>query len=345
MSHLMKTALRNILLLLILVESASATYAVQEKGGREDASGRSAKSSPAARPKSKENRPTGAPTSRTTRANPGREKVKPVRRPAPAAPLLADLTINVTPPDSEILFDSRVLTPENGTLRLQQVGVGTHTINARKAAYRGAPSSITLSAGESRVVNIVLMPLPGKLNITPTVTGANITIADVGSYAESVRNLELSPGWYVVTITKSGYHTLVRNALVRPDELTDLVIPMELVPPKKPRSDAAMSMTVSNEGKFFIVSLTGASEQISTPSGSVEVTLDPNGSSITLRRVIGLLPGVPCRVDFVPLENVAEPSFKEPPGIHNQWRTVAVRIRPKDHKRAVKFSIYWQTLQ
>jgi hypothetical protein len=50
-------------------------------------------------------------------------------------------------------------------------------------------------------------------------------------------------------------------------------------------------------------------------------------------------------VDLLPRENVAEMSFKEPPGTINQWRKVLIRVRPKDSKRIVRLAVYWQALE
>jgi hypothetical protein len=341
----MKTALCHSLLLLILLIYPCAAYSLQKPGGREDATEESPKGKRASRPRSNESKQTGAPASRTAGGSRSKESVSRGRQPATATRPLAGLIINVNPPDSEVLFDSRSVTPENGTVRLPEVVAGTHTIEVRKAAYRGTQSSIMLSAGESRVLNIDLRPLPGKLSVAPTVAGATIIISSVGSYIETINNLELSPGMYEVTVTKPGYKTSVRNALVRPDESTNLLIPLERVPAKRRPADDAMTIAVSSEGKYLLVSLTGASGQSATATGSVEVTLAPNDSSGHRGQVVGLLPGVPCRVNVVPLENVGESSFKEPPGISNQWRAVAVRFRPKNLKRAVRFLISWQVIQ
>ena len=119
--------------------------------------------------------------------------------------------------------------------------------------------------------------------------------------------------------------------------------PLEQLPPERPhvRGDAATTIRTTADGKFLLIELTGKSGDASLTAGAVEVTVSLRGDT---QLVSGMLPGYPCRVDFVRLENVAEHSFGEAPGAGNQWGRVVVRIRPKDSKRAVHFLINWVTL-
>jgi hypothetical protein len=99
------------------------------------------------------------------------------------------------------------------------------------------------------------------------------------------------------------------------------------------------------EGKYTIVRLTGEADKTGASWGFIEVAVNISANGATLRSVTGVLPGRLCRVDIVARENVTEYSFKEPPGSFNKWRSVLVRVRPKDSKRVVRFAIYWQVLQ
>ena len=61
-------------------------------------------------------------------------------------------------------------------------------------------------------------------------------------------------------------------------------------------------------------------------------------------RVSGILPGFPCTVDLTALENVSDYSFTERPEARNDWRRVAVKVRPKNNDRPVHFIISWVSL-
>jgi len=107
----------------------------------------------------------------------------------------------------------------------------------------------------------------------------------------------------------------------------------------------AMSPEVSTEGKYLIMTLTGRAGVAPGQVGSIEVSLGPGRESPEVRKLTGILPGVPCRVEFLGLNNIAEGSFIEPPGIDNEWGTVVVRIKVKDQKRVTNFAIGWKLLK
>jgi hypothetical protein len=110
-------------------------------------------------------------------------------------------------------------------------------------------------------------------------------------------------------------------------------------------ANVVMSPEVWTEGKYLIVTLTGRAGVAPGLVGSIEVSLGPSRESPEVRELTGILPGVPCRVEFVGLNNIAESSFVEPPGIDNEWGAVVVRIKVKDQKRVTNFVIGWKLLK
>ncbi|MGB9179748.1 MAG: energy transducer TonB [Pyrinomonadaceae bacterium] len=166
-----------------------------------------------------------------------------------------------------------------------------------------------------------------------------------GPYSEKVSNLEVSAGNYQLSVSKPGYQESVRDVDIQPAATIYLEPQLESLPVEKPalRRISAMRLQSFNEGKNIVVSLTGATGDLSGERGTVEVSL-PDGRS-NVGTVTGALPGIPCRVDFVRLENVGEYSFSEPPASSNGWARVMIRIRPKDSKRPVRFAINWRSVQ
>jgi hypothetical protein len=110
------------------------------------------------------------------------------------------------------------------------------------------------------------------------------------------------------------------------------------------KRDNEMLLETATEGKYLIVKLTGKSSVTAGPIGSIEVSLNMRNGVAEVENLTGMLPGVPCRVDFVGLNNVADGSFKEPPGIDNDWGEVVLRIRVKDYKRIIRFVVGWKAL-
>jgi hypothetical protein len=269
--------------------------------------------------------------------------------------LLADLTINANPSESSISLNGREYgeRDQNGNLKFNGLKPGEYTIIVRKATYREAMRKITLEPKKSEFISITLEPLPGVLRVLPGINGTKITVSNmetsnvVGRYTDAVNDLEVMPGRYRVLISKDGYRPVEREVTVRPAESVYLEPPLEPLPVSKSRiqGDSAMTIETLKDGKHLIISLTGKSGDPAAKLGAVNVMLTANGDFLNAGNVTGLLPGFPCQVDFVRIENVAEYSFKEAPGSGNRWSRVVVRVRPKDSKRPVNFSVIWKALQ
>jgi TonB family protein len=96
------------------------------------------------------------------------------------------------------------------------------------------------------------------------------------------------------------------------------------------------------EGKYLIVTLRGVSGDLAA-AGSISVAAGHASSAAT--EMSGSLNGRPCAIEFIRLENIADASIVESPGPSNQWSRIVVRVRPKDAKRLIRFSINWRMLQ
>lgn len=346
----MRRKLHLAFLLFAVCSPLSVSFAFQVKGGRIVVA-------PAPPPKPKVANPTTTRTgSRHVRStSPQAAPRATIKAPLKTPSLLADLTINANPPESSISLNGREYSErdQNGNLRFNGLKTGEYTIIVRKETYRETVRKITLEPKENEFVSITLDPLPGVLRVSPSVNGTKITVSSmetgnvIGDYAEAVNDLEVLPGRYRVLVSKDGYRPVEREVTVRPAESVYLEPPLEALPVSKPRiqGDSAMSIETLKDGKHLIVSLTGKSGDPAATLGAVNVMLTANGNFFNVGNVTGLLPGFPCQVDFVRIENVAEYSFKEAPGTGNRWSRVVVRVRPKDSKRPVHFSVIWKALQ
>jgi hypothetical protein len=207
--------------------------------------------------------------------------------------------------------------------------------------------------------NVVLKKLTGVLNVEPTVTESQIDVLNaetnalLGSYSGKARNLELPPGRYQILVSKEGYRTVARDVLVKAASTTVLEPSLEQLPkPPAPntrrtdeprfRPDTVTRVQTSVIDKFIVVAINGRSGDTSNSVGAIDIKLTAADGVIS--DVSGMLTGYPCQVDFIKLENVAEYSFVEPPGIANQWARIVVRVRPKSSKRPIHFAINWKNL-
>lgn len=207
---------------------------------------------------------------------------------------------------------------------------------------------MNLEPKQHEPVNITLEPLPGSLSVKPSVAGAEIILTNletnsvIGSYMDQVPGVTVAPGRYQVSISKNGYRTVMREVTINPADSIYLELPLEVQKSPRPQiqGDERTVIESQADGKYLIVSLTGKSGDDTNEVGTIDLTVSTNsfgGGSVT-----GMLPGFPCEIKFVPIENVAEYSWKESPSPSNQWGRVVVRVRPKGSKRPIHFTITWR---
>lgn len=270
----------------------------------------------------------------------------------------AIVTISVDPADSTVYLDAQQLDiadPSTG-LRLAGLKPGPHTLTVRNPPhYAEREQVINLKLGENEPLTIKLERLIGTLDVFPSIPNSLIKIENVegeqrtllATHSDRVSNLQLAPGLYDLTISNSGYQTATRRITIKPGEslfLEPQLSALPSIPASAPtRTVAAIPSRsiIETAGKYFIVQLHGASGDAEKRVGTINVTLGASrGNNVT-----GSLPGHPCQVQFVKLENVAESSLVEAPGPSNRWGKIVVRVRPKDSKRPIVFAINWTLLE
>lgn len=354
-------------LLLCLVFGATvfcaATRAAQgERGTHERTPAKTSPVKPANVSKPSKSTPTAA-TRRTnaTRTTNGGGRDNDARREKAREPetVLVPLKIMVSPPESVVLVNGQRLDVRDQDGRLtRNFKPGTYTLAVSSPGYSDETRSLTLEPGRAEYLTLSLRPVPGGLSIKPATKDTRIDIVNkernnsVGSYTGGVEKLSVEPGLYEITISKRGYRTVTREVVVKPGESVYLEPPLEREspsPPPRPRPgftpDRAMTVETVKDGKYLLVTLTGRSGDTSVGLGTLEVLVSPLAQLAVAGDAQGMLNGFPCQVDFVRIENVADFSFSETPGAGNQWRRAVVRLRPKDAKRPVRFSINWKSLK
>jgi hypothetical protein len=248
---------------------------------------------------------------------------------------------------------------ENGTFERTDLAPGIYRLVVQREGYESQTLQISLVPDTNTPFNINLRLITGVLNIEPSVSGSQISVLDaetnalLGTYSGQARNLELPPGRYQILVSKEGYRAVVRDVSVKAASTT-LLEPLLEQLPKPPatnarrtetphfRPDAVTQVQTSVNGKFTVVVINGRSGDTANTVGTIDIRLTTGDSVISY--VSGMLTGYPCQVDLARLENVAEYSFVEPPGVANQWARIVVRIRPKSSKRPIHFAINWKNL-
>jgi TonB family protein len=152
----------------------------------------------------------------------------------------------------------------------------------------------------------------------------------------------LPPGEYEISISKEGYRGVTRTITLQPAGSVYLEPQLSKLPPEnKPTQPAAMTMQTSQVGKYFLVSLFGSSQN-AAHSGMIDLVVGETAAGSS--RVSGLLPGFPCTVDLLAIDNVSDYSFSERPEAGNDWNRVAVKVRPKNNHQPLVFTIVWVSL-
>ena len=111
-----------------------------------------------------------------------------------------------------------------------------------------------------------------------------------------------------------------------------------VMPPTQP---GPISVSVGQDGDNLFVTLSNSPGRAEARSGAVQVTVGGLGGT---RQASGYLPGIPCRVSFGGKDNVDEISFVETPSPANRYSRARVRVRPKNSRQPVRFTIIWNAL-
>lgn len=289
------------------------------------------------------------PTTRKNTAGPKTNSGKPrlpSKPPKNKVPETASVTINATPSDTVLLMNGQQVEGP----ALTGLKPGGYVLTARRVGYNEESRSITLIAGENAPITITLDPVRGTLSVTPNISGADITVKQVEAddsqspkaFTNNVADLSLSPGDYEISISKEGYRGVKRTITLQPAGSVYLEPQLSKWPTEnKPAQPAAMIMQTSPAGKYVLVSLFGSSQN-PAPSGMLDVVVGDTGQ--TSSRISGLLPGFPCAVDLKPIDNVSDYSFTERPEAGNDWKRMAIKVRPRNNNRALHFTIHWTSL-
>src|ERR1051326_4400116 len=244
--------------------------------------------------------------------------------------------------------------PQTGTLTRKSVKPGKYWVVARKPDFRDYSQDVDVLLDQENVIGIVLTPLPAKLTVSPSIGGAEIEVFNLessqilGRYLQ-LNQIDLAPGRYRISTSKTGYRVSMREFTAHPGESIYLEPLLEPLPTPTPTpiptptiKSTPMTFDIRKQDKYLLLRLQGSSGDTAKIVGSVNVSLGGPANNY----VDGNLNGLPCRVDFVKLENIAEGSIVEAPGPGNNWSAIVVRIRPKDEKRRpISFAINWSTLE
>jgi len=236
--------------------------------------------------------------------------------------------------------------------RLRQLGAGPLTLGLLRSFLRNRPPTVVLSAEQISVQQGETLNLYADARDPDGdeleyfwETSAGILRTEGGTARLDTADIPLEAGATAVSVTltvfdrKGGSDSSTRSIVVRAKRLVSGTDSPE---PVTPRHDSIRRVWA--EGKYALVQFEGEPSRNPGAWGFIEVAFNGGATVPVLQSITGSLPGVRCRADLIVRENVAEYSFKEPPGSFNDYRRLVVRVRPRDAKRPVRFAVYWQAL-
>jgi hypothetical protein len=143
----------------------------------------------------------------------------------------AAIVVSTDPAGADVFLDSRRVgtTGPEGTLRVE-TKAGPHQIVARMKRYKDGAIPCTVAAGQECKASLVLEMAVGLLNVTAISSNATITIRGVGEQRPPVKELELAPGSYQVSLSGPHLTTLSQQVEITAGKTVSLDMKVEVDP-------------------------------------------------------------------------------------------------------------------
>jgi hypothetical protein len=217
--------------MLLLIAANNSTSAFQRPGGR---------SSPA---------PTPTPTppkgqghgSAGPKVNPLRLTNMSIQSPPGCRVWINDVEIDNTKPTLLLNRQTvKVLYWPDGLISLKNLKPGAYRLSARKQDFRDYAAVADVVLDRENAFSIVLTPVPARLTVIPSVGGAEVEVLNVdtgrsmGRYFHNLDQVEIVPGRYRVTTSRSGYRLSMREVTARAGESIYLEPLLEPLPTPTP---------------------------------------------------------------------------------------------------------------
>lgn len=157
------------------------------------------------------------------------ESVAPPQRVEPAIPTTGDIRVVTEREGVEILIDNVQIGITPATISLM---AGRHELVLVSPDYIAHIDTIEVIAGESRTIQIELIPIPtGLLEIRSRTIGATVIVdrREIG-VTPIANSVILKQGYHVVELRKTGYKSETREAFIQAGSTLTLSIDLTILP-------------------------------------------------------------------------------------------------------------------
>ena len=184
-------------------------------------------------------------------------------------PLKAKLIISVTPEDAKIEVADH---PEITKPGDYNVSPGSYTITFSKEGYQNLRRTVYLDEGKTEIVAVILLTIPpeippelvlGTLIISVTPEDSLIEVAGQEEIT-APGTYELAPGSYAVRVSKEGFVTDIKTAIVSEKKDTAISFILEAVEPVPPVIEKAV-ITITSSPSDSDIYIDGVYKWTTTP--------------------------------------------------------------------------------
>jgi hypothetical protein len=111
------------------------------------------------------------------------------------------------PGNTSVLLDGALIgsTDDNGSLDLDAVPAGEHTLSLEHPGYKPYTARITIVSGIVSEFGAELLPLTGIVSVSSVPSGATITIDNGSAGFTPAIMRDISPGNHTILLTMDGY--------------------------------------------------------------------------------------------------------------------------------------------
>lgn len=143
----------------------------------------------------------------------------------PTSPL-GSIKFAVYPPASDIYFDTiykGTTDPVTGILIINDIPIGMINYTVKKTGYYDRSDSVEVIVDTTVIVSIILIVIPGTVNMTSTPSGAKIYMDDIDTGQITPATItNLSVGSHTYKLTYSGYYDKTGSFLISAGQMLNI---------------------------------------------------------------------------------------------------------------------------
>ena len=168
--------------------------------------------------------------------------------------------VSSSPGGASVILDGNNYgqTPSSGSLKLNNIGIGDHTVVLTLSGYEAYTTSVNVNANTVSEINAILThtgPKPGngELSVSSTPPGANVMVDNNFVGITPLTLKDIPAGSHVVTVQLTGYQNYEITTTVNAGAMSTVVAGMSPATPTTPQKSGTLPLMVC--GALFVLAL------------------------------------------------------------------------------------------